>query len=36
MKENKRINKYYENCGFKNIGEGKELYTHRLWEKEVK
>lgn len=36
MRENKKLNKYYENYGFTNIGEGEEPYPHRLWEKEVK
>lgn len=36
MKENKKLNKYYENYGFNNKGEVEEPYPHRLWEKEVK
>ncbi len=35
MKENEKLNKYYENHGFINKGEGQEPYPHRLWEKEV-
>lgn len=36
MQANTKLNKYYENHGFKNTGKGKaEPYSYKLWEKKI-
>ena len=35
MRSNPKINKYYQNHGFQNKGEGDEPYQYRLWERKI-